>query len=231
MKRKAFTLIELLVVIAIIAILAAILFPVFAQAKAAAPDYLSKEIGSRVAAAPVQFRLMLQVAGKGDHIDDPSIPWPDSRQQIELGTLSIDQLVPIARALGATLDQLVESVEDEDVVIRPRRDQAHGMTTWLLSRDQAPHGVTVAKMRITARRPPRELPVHPGRDWFTVLSGTARLQLGERAVLVEAGQAAQFSTMTPHAITAHGGPVEILTILDHDGQRAHLDAVDLTASG
>jgi prepilin-type N-terminal cleavage/methylation domain-containing protein len=36
MERRAFTLIELLVVIAIIAILAAILFPVFAQAKAAA---------------------------------------------------------------------------------------------------------------------------------------------------------------------------------------------------
>jgi prepilin-type N-terminal cleavage/methylation domain-containing protein len=36
LRRRAFTLIELLVVIAIIAILAAILFPVFAQAKAAA---------------------------------------------------------------------------------------------------------------------------------------------------------------------------------------------------
>jgi prepilin-type N-terminal cleavage/methylation domain-containing protein len=36
--RKAFTLIELLVVIAIIAILAAILFPVFAQAKASAKN-------------------------------------------------------------------------------------------------------------------------------------------------------------------------------------------------
>ena len=35
-KNKAFTLIELLVVIAIIAILAAILFPVFAKAKEAA---------------------------------------------------------------------------------------------------------------------------------------------------------------------------------------------------
>ena len=34
--RRAFTLIELLVVIAIIAILAAILFPVFARARAAA---------------------------------------------------------------------------------------------------------------------------------------------------------------------------------------------------
>ncbi len=36
MRRRAFTLIELLVVIAIIAILAAILFPVFATAKEAA---------------------------------------------------------------------------------------------------------------------------------------------------------------------------------------------------
>lgn len=41
MKQRAFTLIELLVVIAIIAILAAILFPVFAQAKAAAKQAVS----------------------------------------------------------------------------------------------------------------------------------------------------------------------------------------------
>ena len=48
-KNRAFTLIELLVVIAIIAILAAILFPVFAQAKAAAKKTASlsnaKQIG------------------------------------------------------------------------------------------------------------------------------------------------------------------------------------------
>ena len=145
--------------------------------------------------------------------------------------ISLDQLVPLARALGTTLDQLVESGVDEDVVIRPRRDRGHGVTTWVLSRDDAPQGMAVVKMRITARRPHARLGVHPGHDWFTVLSGTARLHLGERVVLVESGQAAQFSTMTPHAITAHDGPVEVLVIFDRDGQRAHLDTVDLTPRG
>ena len=149
--------------------------------------------------------------------------------RIETGhrRISLDQLVPIARALGTSLDQLVESVDDQDVIIRPRRDRAHGVTTWLLSGDHGPQGMTVAKQRITARRPPAEFGVHPGIDWFTVLSGTARLHLGERVIDVEAGQSAQFSTMTPHAITAVGGPAEILVILDRDGERTHLNTVDL----
>jgi hypothetical protein len=31
-----------------------------------------------------------------------------------------------------------------------------------------------------------------GHEWFTVLSGTARLQLGERVILVEAGRTCYF---------------------------------------
>jgi len=51
MKRNAFTLIELLVVIAIIAILAAILFPVFAQAKLAAKKTASLSNIKQIATA------------------------------------------------------------------------------------------------------------------------------------------------------------------------------------
>ncbi|MDX6250369.1 MAG: hypothetical protein QOF10_3729 [Kribbellaceae bacterium] len=151
---------------------------------------------------------------------------PSTLSRIETGhrRIALDQLVPIARALGTTLDQLVESAEDEDVVIRPEPEHSPGLTTWLLSRERALQGVSVAKMRITAERPTGadQLRVHPGHEWFTVLSGIARLQLGERTILVQAGDAAQFSTMVPHAIGAEGGPLEILTIFDHDGERAHL---------
>ncbi|MFF0814208.1 helix-turn-helix domain-containing protein [Rhodococcus sp. NPDC003318] len=155
---------------------------------------------------------------------------PSTLSRIETGhrRIALDQLVPIARALDTTLDQLVESPDDEDVVIRPQPARQRGVTTWLLSRESTLQGVTVAKMRITPERqtPPGHLGVHPGKEWFTVLSGTANLRLGERTILVEAGQAAEFSTMVPHAISAHGGPVEILTIFDHDGKRAHLHPTD-----
>lgn len=131
----------------------------------------------------------------------------------------------ITRALGTTLDQLVASVADDDVVIRPQHNAERGLTSWMLSREDGPHGMTVAKMRVSRPAPRRdtdELKVHPGKEWFTVLSGTIVLLLGERAITVKAGEAAEFSTMIPHALGALGGPAEILGIFDHDGQRTHL---------
>jgi quercetin dioxygenase-like cupin family protein len=81
--------------------------------------------------------------------------------------------------------------------------------------------MTIAKLRVT-RKVPARLRVHPGRDWFTVLSGTIVLRLGERTILVRAGEAAEFSTMEPHAFGVREEAAEILCILDHDGTRTHL---------
>ncbi|WP_410586407.1 helix-turn-helix domain-containing protein [Amycolatopsis sp. lyj-23] len=152
---------------------------------------------------------------------------PSNLSRIETGarTLSLHQLTSLARALNISLDQLTESDDAADVVIRPQQDEHRGLTTWLLSRADGP-GSTVAKMRITDESLDPgsvRLGVHPGREWFTVLSGTVMLLLGSRAIRVETGHAAEFSTMTPHAVKAHGGPAEILCILDRERRHPHLD--------
>ncbi|MDO8209721.1 helix-turn-helix domain-containing protein [Conexibacter sp. CPCC 206217] len=148
---------------------------------------------------------------------------PSTLSRLESGQrrIAVDHLVTLARALGTTVEELVAEEED-DVVIRPRRDEAGGSTFWLLTRPDDPSGRVVAKMRIPAHERLPEARVHPGRDWFYVLDGTVRLQLGRRELLVTAGNAASFDTMTPHSMSGHGGPAEILSILDHHGERAHL---------
>jgi quercetin dioxygenase-like cupin family protein len=68
---------------------------------------------------------------------------------------------------------------------------------------------------------PPDTRVHPGHDWFFVLTGRVELTLGERTVVVAAGEAAEFATMTPHAVRALGGPAELMMLFDADGTRAH----------
>ena len=63
--------------------------------------------------------------------------------------------------------------------------------------------------------------LHPGHDWFVVLEGRVHLLLGARVVTVDAGEAAEFATMTPHAVVAVGGPAELIMIFDRDGHRVH----------
>ena len=146
-----------------------------------------------------------------------------SRLETGKRRIAIDQLVILARALGTSVDELLAEAEEEDVVIRPRRDTADGVTFWLLTDPDDSSDRVVAKMRFPRRAKLPEPRVHPGRDWLYVLKGTLRLQLGDRQVLVRAGQAAGFDTMTPHSMGGHEGPAEILSIFDHHGKHAHLE--------
>jgi transcriptional regulator with XRE-family HTH domain len=147
-----------------------------------------------------------------------------SRVETGKRAISLDILLPVAAALQVNLDSLLDVRGDDDVVIRPEPSHSGQRTTWLLSRPTSP---TVAvKMRF---EPPAgtagghaSLRVHPGRDWFFVLSGRIRLTLGERDILVEAGESAEFATMTPHSFAAVDGPAEVVAIFDRDAQRAHV---------
>jgi transcriptional regulator with XRE-family HTH domain len=147
---------------------------------------------------------------------------PSTISRVETGrrTLSLDVLVPLANALQVSLDALFETPTDDDVVIRPVAHNDGARTTWPLSR---PDGRTVAmKMRLEPTRARPDQRVHPGHDWFLVLEGRVRLWLGERQIDVDAGEAAEFATMVPHAFTAVNGPAELLLVFDREGQRAHV---------
>lgn len=152
---------------------------------------------------------------------------PSTLSRIETARqrVSLDQLTSIALALGTTLDTLVSSEEPTDIVIRPQHHPERGMTVWLLGSQEGRPEITVVRLRLT--RPvrvddPDVLQVHPGTEWFMVLSGTVHLLLDDRSHYVEAGDAASFSTMVPHAMGAVDGPAEVFLSLDRDGDRAHL---------
>ena len=147
---------------------------------------------------------------------------PSTISRVETGkrTISLDILLPLAAGLQVGLDALLDVSSDDDVVIRPAPSRSGGRTTWMLSR---PGGGTVAvKLRIEPTRTRPQQRVHPGHDWLFVLSGRLLLSLGEREIVVDTGEAAEFATMTPHAFAAIDQPAELLMIFDRDGQQAHI---------
>lgn len=147
---------------------------------------------------------------------------PSTISRVETGkrALSLDVLVPLANALQVSLDVLFELPGDEDVVIRPVPHDSGKRTSWLLSR---PDGRTIAmKMRLEPSTTRPDQRVHPGHDWFVVIKGRVRLWLGERQIDVGTGEAAEFTTMTPHSLSALDQPAELIMIFDREGQRAHV---------
>jgi catalase len=77
-----------------------------------APDYLSDDLKARLAKAPVQFRLLAQVASPGDAITDATIPWPEDRQRVELGVITITSLAPNNEEAAKSLLFLPGNVTD-----------------------------------------------------------------------------------------------------------------------
>lgn len=136
---------------------------------------------------------------------------------------SLELLLPLTRQLGIRIDDLVRLDAPDPRVRRPaiRRD-------GLVVAPLAPEGSPVDTYKITYP-PVRELPelrVHDGYEWLYVLAGRLRLRLGEQDLVLTRGEAAEFDTRIPHAISAAGGrPAQVISIFNDGGARIHTRVV------
>ena len=137
--------------------------------------------------------------------------------------LALDHIPALASALGVSADELLGSPPVADPRIRSRPQRRHGLTVWPLTRrsGSAPRAYKVRIGR--ARRiPPDPLPVHAGQDWIYVLAGRMRLLLGDSDLVIAPGEAAEFSTWTPHWFGVLDEPVELILTIGPEGEDAHL---------
>lgn len=64
------------------------------RAAAQAPNFLFDELKQRIAAGPVQFRIVVQLAEEGDKVDDATVRWPETRRQLTFGELRLTGVAP-----------------------------------------------------------------------------------------------------------------------------------------
>ncbi|TDC60838.1 XRE family transcriptional regulator [Micromonospora sp. KC207] len=147
-----------------------------------------------------------------------------SRLEAGLRRPTLEQLLPLARAYGVSLDELV----DAPATGNPRinlRPIACGDGSTILPLTRRPGGIQAYKFVLPRGDDDAEpdLRTHGGYDWAYVLNGTLRLVLGEHDLILKPGDAAEFDTRIPHWFGAtSAGPVEYLSLIGRQGERVHV---------
>ncbi len=137
---------------------------------------------------------------------------------------TLELLLPLAKAYGVQMDELVGAPPTGDPRIHLRPVQRGRMTMVPLTRRAG--GVQAYKLLIPQQS--NEVPdqkTHEGYEWIYVLSGRLRLLLGDQDLVLAPGEAAEFDTRVPHWFGSAGTtPVEVLSLFGRQGERAHLRA-------
>ncbi|MDO8362657.1 MAG: XRE family transcriptional regulator [Actinomycetota bacterium] len=167
-----------------------------------------------------QQGLTLQQLSERTHIDVSML----SRLESGKRRLALDHIAGLAAALGVSADDLLGTPPQVDPRVRSEPVTRNGLTMWPLTNRATPSGLRAFKIRMSAsrRKPPTTLRVHDGHDWMYVLEGRMRLLLGEQDLVIEAGEAVEFSNWTPHWFGAIDGPVELIAVFGSRDERAHL---------
>ncbi|MBQ0924240.1 helix-turn-helix domain-containing protein [Saccharopolyspora endophytica] len=138
---------------------------------------------------------------------------------------TLELLLPLAKAHGVTLDELVDAPPTGDPRVHLRPVKRGGLTMLPLTRRAG--GIQAYKLILPAgsRRNEPDPQTHEGYEWLYVLNGRLRMVLGEHDVVLSPGEAAEFDTRVPHWFgAADDEAVEFLSLFGKQGERAHLRA-------
>lgn len=136
---------------------------------------------------------------------------------------TLELLLPLAKAYGVTLDELVDAPPTGDPRVHLRAVTRNDMTLLPLTR--RPGGVQAYKIVLDGTRRVPDPRTHEGYEWLYVLNGRLRMVLGDHDLVMVPGEAAEFDTRVPHWFgSAEGEPVEFLSLFGAQGERTHLRA-------
>ncbi|MGJ6964844.1 helix-turn-helix domain-containing protein [Streptosporangium sp. G11] len=136
---------------------------------------------------------------------------------------NLELLLPLARAYGVPLDELVGAPQTGDPRVHLRPVTRGGTTYVPLTRRAG--GLQAYKLVIGPVGGEPDLKTHEGYEWVYVLNGRLRLLLGDGGLVMAPGEVAEFDTRLPHWLgSADDQPVELLVIFGRQGERAHLRA-------
>ena len=133
---------------------------------------------------------------------------------------SLELLLPLAQAYRVPLDDLVGAPEVGDPRVRLKASTRNGRTVLPLTRQ--PGGVQAWKIVVPVSNSTPRLRSHEGYEWLYVLSGHMRLVVGDRDLVLKAGEVAEFDTHVPHWFGSDGTrPAEVLSLFGPQGERVH----------
>ncbi|MFK0242448.1 helix-turn-helix domain-containing protein [Microbacterium sp. NPDC090281] len=178
-----------------------------------------EQVGPRLQALRARRGATLAEVAAGTGISKSTL----SRLETGQRRPSLELLLPLARMYRVSLDDLVGAPETGDPRVRLRPRRVNGRTVVALTRQPGERHAWKIIVPRDASEP--KLTSHEGASWMYVLAGRIRLIVGDRDVMLEAGEVAEFDTRTPHWFGADGEhDAEILTIFGTNGDHGARDA-------
>jgi catalase len=126
------------------------------QASEQDKNYLFDDLIARVGRQPLRWHLIVTVGQPGDPTDDATVAWPEDREHVDVGTLTIDRIVGEARGACRDLnfDPLIlpAGIEPSDDPLLSARSAVYSRSfTRRAGEAKAPSAVTTPAAGVGAK--------------------------------------------------------------------------------